>query len=156
MGTGWSQDEASQSQPCVQQSTHSQNPTETNPFESKAKAIDDTSEAKPNGNKTKEAEKALKAIHKLDEITKDSDTTVDYSTGKLLTKLQDGILLNQKRKASLMSTLANFSLLRNLNQSLLVMGFGHTPKTIRMISFFFFFFFFFCIIFYLYIDLYCT
>ncbi|PON45572.1 Phloem protein [Parasponia andersonii] len=102
MGAGLSQDEASQSQPSVEQtSSNSQSLIEAKPSEIEAKATDNTSEAKPNGTKAKEAEKALRGIHKLEEITKDADGTVEYSSpDKLLTKLQDGIFLNQMRKAS--------------------------------------------------------
>ncbi|XP_062094702.1 uncharacterized protein PHLOEM PROTEIN 2-LIKE A4-like isoform X2 [Humulus lupulus] len=85
MGTGWSQNEASHSQ-CHQTSSEESN----NP-----KILPETNSSGHKAN----TEKAQKSIHKLDEVTKDADVTIDYSCmNQLLPQLQNGIFLNQKRQ----------------------------------------------------------
>ncbi|KAF4361846.1 uncharacterized protein PHLOEM PROTEIN 2-LIKE A4 [Cannabis sativa] len=88
MGGGWSQDEASQSQfhqTSKEESKNSSKILKETKLNNGNKAIINT-EKSPN-----------KSIHKLDEIIRDADVTIDHSSmEKLLPQLQNGILLNQK------------------------------------------------------------
>ncbi|EXC24755.1 hypothetical protein L484_018469 [Morus notabilis] len=103
MGTGWSQEDHPQSQQNREESESSENATEGKPV-----CHCNASEKRSNGdNKAAESAKtAPENIHNFDGIMQDADFAIDrISRDKLFTQLQHGILLNQNRKASLISNL---------------------------------------------------
>lgn len=94
----------SKSQPQLKKedSKNSQNPTEGS---NKDKIVCNPSEAEPGTSKGKRAERKLDSLQKLEVILKDANISrEDFSPQKLLSTLQGGILLNQKRQACFRST----------------------------------------------------
>lgn len=108
MGTGWSQEGASQSEASAQQSELE--PHQSTP--SRIKGVCNTVESKPisdhNEEKAKAKQTAQKIPHNFEDILKDADCPRDKSSAEeKLGQLQAGILLNQKKKASLSVSLVH-------------------------------------------------